>query len=95
MHESGFERLWTVESLLGKCMQAFLILGMFDVDSVARSPPFSNSSDYAVGERAVQSLPSEAVFELDPWTQGGCLFFSSLSTQCVHIFMVNEVARGF
>lgn len=50
MHENVFERLWMVESSLAKCMQAFLILGMlFDVDSVARSPPFSDSSDYAVG----------------------------------------------
>jgi hypothetical protein len=96
MYENVFKCLWMVESSLAKCMQAFLILVTFDVDSVAQRPPFSNSSDYALGrELCVYNLASDAVFELDPWTQGSCLFLSSLSTQCVHILMVNGVARGF
>lgn len=38
MHENGFKGLWTVEYSLAKCMQAFLVLEAFDVDSVAGTP---------------------------------------------------------
>lgn len=56
MYENVFKRLWMVESSLANCMQAFLVLGTFDVDSVAQRAPFSNSSDYAIGrELCIQS----------------------------------------
>lgn len=39
MDENVFKCLQTVEPSLANCMQTFLVLGTFDVDSVAQRPP--------------------------------------------------------